>query len=278
MRLSGPQLASLARSAGLPEGQVTTAVAVAYAENRGDLDAAKTIPSDLRGDVGIQTAKWGPSIGPWQIRSLKEPYLSRATGPDRYRDASKLTDPAYNATAMAALWRQYGWGPWSTYPAFSTLYLPTARAAVAGAPAAGSSPSPAGSAAGGASAVQPVGFLDDAAGLVGDAARSVVLPLNIFGDVGDTLGAAKAALGLFGRLVEFIVKAARWMADPHNWMRVVKVWAGSWLILLGALMFGWPALQPVASKAANLIPAGKVAKVAAAGRGAAAVKTAGAAA
>lgn len=271
-RLSGPQLASLARSAGLPEGQVTTAVAVAYAENRGSLDAAKTIPSDLLGDVGIQTAKWGPSVGPWQIRSLKQPYLSRATGPDRYRDAAKLTDPAYNATAMAAIWRQYGWGPWSTYPAFSTLYLPTARAAVAGAPAAGGTTT----AAGGAPTVQPVNWLDDAAGVIQDGAKAVVLPLNIFDSVGDTLGAAKAGLGLAARIVEFLAKAAKWMADSHNWMRVVKVWAGSWLILLGALMFGWPTLQPVATKAANLIPAGKVAKAAAAGRGAAA--TAGAAA
>lgn len=266
-RLSGPQLASLARGAGLPEGEVTTAVAVAFAENRGTLDAAKTVPSDARGDLSLQTAKWGPSVGPWQIRSLNQPHLGRASGADKYRDASKLTNPSYNAAAMRAIWAERGnWSAWSTYPAFSTLYLPTARAAVAGAPAASSSP---GTAAGGAQVV-PVNFLDDAAGLAGDAARAVVLPLNIFGDIGDTLGAAKAAVGLGARIVEFIVKAARWMGDPHNWMRVLKVWAGSWLVVLGALMFAWPTLRPAVEKAATLIPAGKVAKAAAGGRAAAA--------
>jgi hypothetical protein len=263
MRLSGPQLATLARGAGLPEGEVTTAVAVAYAENRGSLDAAKTIPADAQGDLSLRTAKWGPSVGPWQIRSLNQPYLGRASGADRYRDASKLTNPSYNAAAMRAIWAERGsWSPWSTYPAFSTLYLPTARAAVAGAPAAAAST---GSAAGGAQVV-PVGFLDDAAGAAGAAAKTVVLPLNIFDSVGDTVGAAKAGLGLLATLVEFIAKAARWMADPHNWMRVVKVWAGSWLVILGALMFGWPTLRPAVEKAANFIPAGKAAKAAAGAR------------
>ncbi len=265
-RLSGPQLASLARGAGLPEGEVTTAVAVAYAENRGSLDAAKTIPSDLQGDLGLQSAKWGPSVGPWQIRTLKPAYLAKASGADKYRDASKLTNPSYNAAAMRAIWAERGnWSAWSTYPAFSTLYLPTARAAVAGTPAASSSP---GTAAGGA--VQPVGFLDDVGDAAGDLAKTVVLPLNIFDSVGDTLGAAKAGLGLAARIVEFLAKAARWIADPHNWMRVVKVWAGSWLVVLGALMFAWPTLKPAVEKAANFIPAGKVAKVAAGGRAAAA--------
>jgi len=262
MRLSGPQLAALARGAGLPEGEVTTAVAVAYAENREALDAAKTIPSDLQGDLHLQSSKWGPSVGPWQIRSLRPAYLAKATGADKYRDAAKLATPSYNATAMRAIWAERGgtWGAWSTYPALSTLYLPTARAAVAGAPAAAGSSQQA--AAGGASA-QQVGFLGDAGSFVGDAARAVVLPLNIFDDVGDMLGAAKSGLGLAARLIEFLAKAAKWMADPHNWMRVAKVWAGSWLSVLGALMFGWPALKPAAEVAANFIPAGKVAKAAA---------------
>lgn len=251
MRLTAAQIASYARGAGFPESEITTATAVALAEHRGNVDTAAL------GDVGLQTSKWGPSVGVWQIRSLKPAYLAKVSGADAMRDASKLTDPAYNAAAAHAIWgAARGWTPWSTYPGVMLMYLPAARTAVAQAPA---STAGAGAAAG---AVQPVGLVGDAADAVTDAARAVVLPLNIFGSVGDTLDAAKAGLGLFARLLEFISKAAVWLGDSHNWIRIVKVWAGTWMTTLGLLMFGWPVIRPAAETAANFIPGGKLATAA----------------
>lgn len=97
------QVAQLAKGAGIPARQIATAVAIAAAES--NLNPA------ARGDVGIQTAKWGPSIGLWQIRSLKA-----QTGTGGVRDAARLTDPAFNARAMATIsGRGSDWSPWSTY-------------------------------------------------------------------------------------------------------------------------------------------------------------------
>jgi hypothetical protein len=63
------------------------------------------------GDIGLQNGTWGPSVGLWQIRSLKAQY---GTGGDR--DASRLTDPAFNAKAMVSIsGAGANWRPWSTY-------------------------------------------------------------------------------------------------------------------------------------------------------------------
>lgn len=101
--LSPKQLYNLARDAGLSPGASLVAAAVALGESGGRTDAV--------GDAGIQTDKWGPSVGLWQIRSLKADY-----GTGRARDASRLTDPAFNAKSMAEI---SGTGqtfqPWSVY-------------------------------------------------------------------------------------------------------------------------------------------------------------------
>jgi hypothetical protein len=59
----------------------------------------------------LQDAKWGPSIGLWQIRSLKA-----ESGTGSPRDATRLKDPRFNAQAMRAI---SGGGdsftPWTTY-------------------------------------------------------------------------------------------------------------------------------------------------------------------
>lgn len=51
---------------GLPESSWATLAAIAYAENDKFL-------IDAKGDEGIQTDKWGPSVGLFQIRTLKDP-------------------------------------------------------------------------------------------------------------------------------------------------------------------------------------------------------------
>jgi cell wall-associated NlpC family hydrolase len=66
------------------------------------------------GDIGLQTAKWGPSVGVFQIRSLKDP--SAYSGLDRLRVRSKLTSATYNAEVaykMSASGTR--WTAWSVF-------------------------------------------------------------------------------------------------------------------------------------------------------------------
>ena len=88
--LSPAQIYAYARGAGLSAAAATTATAVALAESGGK--------TDNLGDQGIEDAKWGPSVGLWQIRSLKA-----QSGTGQIRDAEQLTSPAFNAASMAAI-------------------------------------------------------------------------------------------------------------------------------------------------------------------------------
>lgn len=85
-RLSSDQIAQFAYSAGFRGDALATAVAVALAESGGD--------PDVLGDLSLQDATWGPSVGLWQVRSLK---TQKGTGGDR--DQLALTSPSHNATA-----------------------------------------------------------------------------------------------------------------------------------------------------------------------------------
>jgi murein DD-endopeptidase MepM/ murein hydrolase activator NlpD len=81
-----------------------TAYAISIAESGGR--------SNAKGDVSLQTSKWGPSIGLFQIRSLKDWKKYN----DPYRDASKLYDPRYNAEAAFKKSNQgKSFKAWSTY-------------------------------------------------------------------------------------------------------------------------------------------------------------------
>jgi murein DD-endopeptidase MepM/ murein hydrolase activator NlpD len=81
-----------------------TAYAISIAESGGR--------SNAKGDVGLQTSKWGPSIGLFQIRSLKDWKKYN----DPYRDASRLFDPRYNAEAAFKKSNQgKSFKAWTTY-------------------------------------------------------------------------------------------------------------------------------------------------------------------
>lgn len=95
--------AQVAKAAGFRGVALIVAVAVAGAES-GYNDAAE-------GDVAIQDAKWGPSIGRWQIRSLKA-----ETNTGQWRDATRLHDAGFNARAAYAIsGGGANWGAWATY-------------------------------------------------------------------------------------------------------------------------------------------------------------------
>jgi murein DD-endopeptidase MepM/ murein hydrolase activator NlpD len=81
-----------------------TAYAISIAESGGR--------SNAKGDISLQDAKWGPSVGLFQIRSLKNWKKYN----DPYRDASKLQDPSYNIEAAWSKSKQgTNFKPWSTY-------------------------------------------------------------------------------------------------------------------------------------------------------------------
>lgn len=101
--LSPRQLYDLARSVGFDPTQAVVAAAVALGESGGRTDAV--------GDTSITTDKWGPSVGLWQIRSLKADY-----GTGRTRDAQALTDPTFNARSAKVIHDERGtFGAWSVF-------------------------------------------------------------------------------------------------------------------------------------------------------------------
>ena len=98
------ELIRMIASGGFRGDALKTAYAIAIAESGGR--------SNAKGDIKLQDDKWGPSIGLFQIRSLKNWKKYN----DPYRDASRLQDPSYN---IEAAWTKSKQGtnfkPWSTY-------------------------------------------------------------------------------------------------------------------------------------------------------------------
>jgi hypothetical protein len=97
------QVYALARGVGLSHEQAVTATAIARGESGLDADAV--------GDVSLTDATWGPSMGLWQVRSIK---AERGSG--QTRDAAALPDPAFNARSMHAIsGGGVNWSPWSVF-------------------------------------------------------------------------------------------------------------------------------------------------------------------
>lgn len=101
----GRSLRALMQWAGFKGHNLDVAVAVAMAESGGN--------ATIHGDQHLADAKWGHSIGLFQIRSLRNP--STFGGVDRRRIASKLEDAMYNAKTGYLIWKSQGWSPWTTY-------------------------------------------------------------------------------------------------------------------------------------------------------------------
>lgn len=81
------------------------------------------------GDVSLQDSTWGPSLGLWQIRSIKA-----ESGTGSIRDGSQLYDPGYNAHSAYILFKGQGFKPWTTYTNGAyKKFLDAARAAATGA-------------------------------------------------------------------------------------------------------------------------------------------------
>jgi len=135
--LTYAQVFALARGAGLTPQQAIVATAISGAEVNGPTVGIPLDPAAL-GDTDRTTAKWGPSVGLWQIRTLKA-----ETGTGRSRDINILKDPVQNARSMFAISSGgRDWSPWTTYNGENyRKHLPYATAAAGGATTTAPTPS-----------------------------------------------------------------------------------------------------------------------------------------
>lgn len=253
--LSDAQVYVLCRAAGFPVYAAQTMTAIVLAEHRGSPDPAAL------GDLKLQTAYWGPSVGLAQIRSVKS-----QSGTGKERDATKLTDPLFNLKAAYKIsLAGTVFTPWSTYT--DGLYKQY-RARAIGAQLSQDPILNKKLAEGkdwltiaieytGNAIVPGVGT----AGVEGADAVAAAITQN----VGDPLAAAKAFLGI-------VAKAGAWMGDSHNWARVAMVVGGSAGVLVGLSLLAKAGAGPVstvagaparaAKSAASVVPVGRVAKIA----------------
>lgn len=76
---------------------------------------------------------------------------------------------------------------------------------------------------------------------------SLTLP-NPFDVAGDLVGVLQQTLA-------FVAKAAAWISNPDNWIRILKVQLGAALIIGGLVIAARPAIKGTA----GIVPAGKIA-------------------
>lgn len=94
---------ALAVAHGLTVEQAVVATAIAWAESG--------LRPDAVGDIDLEDNTWGPSVGLFQIRSLR-----LHTGTGKERDVERLTDPSFNTRSMVAISAGgTNWAPWSVY-------------------------------------------------------------------------------------------------------------------------------------------------------------------
>ena len=199
----------LARGVGLTHDQAVTATAIAWAESGLDPDAI--------GDLALQDATWGPSVGLWQVRSVK-----RQRGTGGVRDASHLGNATFNARSMAAISSAgHNWEPWSTYTSGAyQSHLAAVRRAVGD----GSS-TPQGKAPRGTTTVDTVGWMPDP----GDVAGALVP------GAGPILGGLEAG----GKAAK---KAAAGVLDLAGVRGIVLTGA----VVLGGVLITWAGVAAMA--------------------------------
>jgi hypothetical protein len=123
MSLTMAQVYAYARQAGFAPDTAVIATAIGMAESGENPKA--------RGDIGLETSYWGPSVGVEQIRTVKS-----QTGKGTDRDIARLDDDPL-ANMIAAFDISKGgkdFSPWTTYTSGKyRQYLGQAQAAAGGA-------------------------------------------------------------------------------------------------------------------------------------------------
>lgn len=228
-----------------PPDPASLAAAAAYAagmRDHGNLRIAVAIaggesgwrPSAM-GDTTITDATWGPSVGLWQIRSLKA-----QSGTGAARDATKLTDPLFNARSMIEVsGGGQNWRPWSVYTSGAyTAHLDAGDTAARWAIAAMSTPQ-------GIEAVTR----------------------GIGGAAGDIAAGAVAAVPGLGNAVDLAGKAGQLVTNPKLLLRGAMILAGGLVAFVGLWQVLRPEAREVLGAAAAVVPGGKAATAMAAGAG-----------
>lgn len=211
--LSLASIGQTAYQAGFRDKDLVVAIAVAFAESRGKTDAY--------GDGALQTSVWGPSVGLFQIRSLKA-----EKGKGTVRDELANLDPQTNANHAFQIWKQSGWGAWSSHSNGSyLLWMAPATSAAA--------------------IAQTTGNVTGVYNAAGDAVSEAVSPI---------LEVAKEP-----------IRMLKWLGDPGSQIRIAKVIVGGALVIAAFQIIVRPyAMSAVGTVASVVAPvkslAGKVAK------------------
>jgi hypothetical protein len=143
-------VADAAYAAGYRGEALAIAIAVTKPESGTGAPAGKWADAEALGDLTIQDATWGPSVGAWQVRTLK----AAAAGTDRHRgtlfgNLARQAKAAYaisgGNTTTGSGPPNRGWNHWSVYKSGAHRpYLDAARKAAAAREALGGSGSVAG--------------------------------------------------------------------------------------------------------------------------------------
>ena len=208
-KLSAEQVGALAYNAGVKTtGGLTHAIAIASLESGFDTEAV--------GDVGLQTATWGPSIGLWQIRSLKA-----ESGKGTDRDATRLKDPVFNANSMAHISKNG-----SDFSAWTTGIAAQLK--------------------------RPL-YTDIALGLVATGGKVSDITGTVKGGVDTVTGAASSTAQAAKDISTAVRAAYNWIANRDNWDRVMKVVAGGALLVGGIYLFTRPIVNNAVEKVGKVL-------------------------
>lgn len=227
-QLTWEQVATLARGAGWSGRDLVTAVAIVGGESNRNPRAV--------GDEHLQTGKWGPSVGLWQVRSLNN---QRGTGGTR--DELANYDATTNARNAYRVWRDAGrsFRPWTVYTAGTwKSYEAAAEQAVAAIGARGD-------------AATPVGWTD---WLTPPSWQFEVDP-----DTGKLLDRDTGEPAYGGNplapLAE-VATAARWLTDPDNWRRIALGVGGAALLYVAVVLLSRDLVPNVVGEVAGAAVSG----------------------
>lgn len=221
--LSQAQIAMYAQSAGLPADKARTAAAIAMAESSGRTEAYNGRGLDR-------------SYGLWQINMI-EPMGAARRKRLGISSNTALYDPATNARAMAMISSGgRSFSAWTTYTSGKHKKFLTA--------------STSGTAQTGL--LDPPWWVPLIPGIPGVPGEPSSPDLGLPG-LDDVPG-----LSGLSALAELGIGMAKWMADPHNWLRVAQVIVGGGLVYVGIAMALGKGARPAVAQLVQATPISKI--------------------
>jgi hypothetical protein len=215
--LTPAQIAAVAKGAGFRDGAgyqgrgLTWAVAIAIAESGGVVEETTT-----------NTDKWrSVDRGLWQINNHWHAEVT---------DAAALNAASCAAAAFTISRGGLDWHEWSTFKN-GLAGAQLARAAAAAA-------SPAAPPASSATATEAGSFWDGVKGAAGTGTGGLIpgLPAGTVPGVPNPLNIAGDLIHAFAAIPAAIIATAKWISNPHNWVRVMWVIGGGVGIIVGFKM------------------------------------------